>query len=163
MDVHWMSLFLYQKLTRPSLWQEKRIFPLPRGRKSQRGCSGVDSLFFWLTDKRYSVLLVFLGWGRSAQLNPSLLVTAAALHHPPRPLPIASAPIPQLTLLCPSLSKSILPKHSLPVGAGCPFSMGFMSVQSHWPGREALPCPALPGAEDTGSGPNGRLSGAGQC
>lgn len=34
MAVHWMSLFLYQKLARPSPWQENRIFPLPWARKS---------------------------------------------------------------------------------------------------------------------------------
>lgn len=33
MDVHWMSLFLYRKLARPSLWQENRIFPLPWAEK----------------------------------------------------------------------------------------------------------------------------------
>lgn len=50
------------------------------------GCSGVDTLSFWLEDRTWRLLPVFLGWGRSAcRLNPLS----------PRPAPSASVgPLP---------------------------------------------------------------------
>lgn len=107
--VHWMSLFLYQKLARPSPCQENQISPLPWAQKLLMGSSGVHSFSLWLKDRRESLLPVFLWLGSlRSQAKSSLRrpVTTAALLHPPWPLPQSLLKSPRFPSL-PPISKNI--------------------------------------------------------